>query len=132
MWQQPIYDRSQSDIDNHTSKGCYLADDLNRIEQNCSYLAGIFGVSISTRTWIRTDFPTPNEFARILTNLDTLRAAYFVYQTTPQTPLNPINEYLKANDLEKILNDLYALYEDNRRAVIYAGESYSGQPIGVI
>ena len=132
MWQQPIYDRIQADIDGQTGKGHYKADDLNRIEQDCEYLAGAFGVTISTRTWSRADFPTPSDFSRVLNNITILRAAYYVYQTTPQMPQNPVNQYQKANDLEQILNDLYALYENNKRAVMYAGEPYAGQMIGVI
>ena len=131
-WIDPIYDRDQIDIDGQTAKGYYNVADLNRIEQDCSYLADIFGVTIITRAWARTDFPTPGEFERILANLDTLRAAYFVYQSTPTTPENPVNDYHKANDIERILHDLYALYEDNKRAIMYAGELHAGQTIGVI
>lgn len=131
-WIEPVYDRSQTDIDGQTAKGHYNVADLNRIEQDCEYLAGIFGVTIRTRTWNRTDFPMPGEFERILSNLNTLRAAYFLYQTTPATPENPVNEYHKANDIEQILHDLYALYEDNKQAIMYAGEPYAGQMIGVI
>lgn len=131
-WINPVYDRSQSDIDGQTEKGHYNAADLNRIEQDCEYLAGIFGVAISTRTWGRIDFPTPGEFERILANLNALRDAYFVYHTTPATPQNPVNEYHKVNDIEQILRDLYTLYEDNKCAVMYAGEPYAGQMIGVI
>ncbi|WP_101698494.1 hypothetical protein [Clostridium minihomine] len=132
MWIAPVYDRTQADIDGRTVKGYYNATDLNRIEQDCEYLAGIFSVIVNTRVWSRTDFPTPGEFERILANLNTLRAAYFVYQTTPDTPQNPVNQFHKANDLEQILHDLYAIYEDNKRALMYAGEPYAGQMIGVI
>lgn len=132
MWIEPVFDRTQADIDNRTPKGYYNAADLNRIEQNCGYLAGLFGVSVITRPWNRTDFPTPSEFERILSNLNTLRDAYFVYQSTPTTPQNPVNEFHKANDIEQILRDLYTLYENNKRAITYAGEAYSGQMIGVI
>ncbi|MDU7338615.1 MAG: hypothetical protein E7L17_10935 [Clostridium sp.] len=132
MWITPVYGRTQADIDGRTVKGHYNADDLNRIEQDCKYLAGIFEVAISTRAWNRTDFPAPCEFERILSNLNTLKTAYFVYQTTPSTPQNPVNEYHKANDIERILHDLYTIYEDNRRAVMYSGEPYAGQMIGVI
>ncbi|WP_085832852.1 hypothetical protein [Clostridium merdae] len=131
-WIEPVYDRTQSDINNQTPKGYYNAVDLNRIEQNCAYLAGIFGVAINTRAWNRTDFPTPGEFERILSNLNNLRTAYFVYQTTPSTPQNPVNEFHKANNIEQILHDLYALYDDNKQAIMYAGEPYAGQTIGVI
>ena len=131
-WIEPIYNRTQADIDTPTPKGHYNASDLNRIEQDCNYLAGMFGVMIHTRAWSRTDFPSPGEFERIRSNLNTLRDTYFVYQTTPPTPQNPVNEYHKANDVEHILHDLYTLYNDNIRAVMYAGETYSGEMIGVI
>lgn len=131
-WIDPVYDRTQGDIASQTPKGYYNADDLNRIEQDCEYLAAIFGVALSTRAWARTDFPTPGEFERILANLNALRDAYFLYQTTPTTPQNPVNEYHKANDIEQILRDLYTLYEDNKRAVMYTGEPFAGQMIGVI
>lgn len=132
MWMQPIYDRTESDIANKTAKGHYNAADLNRIERNCDYLAEIFGVAIATREWTRSDFPTTPEMERIRGNIETLRATYIVYQTTPVTPLAPLNEYRKANDIERILNDLKVLYDDNKSNVIYAGEAYSGQLIGVI
>ncbi len=132
MWIQPVYDRTQSDIDDQDPKGHYNADDLNRIEQDCEYLAGIFGATISTREWTRTDFPTASEMERIRNNIETLRAAYIVYQTTPSTPSVPLNEYRKANDIERILNDLKMIYDANKSNVIYAGEAYSGQLIGVI
>jgi hypothetical protein len=131
-WIDPIYDRSLTDINSKTPKGYYNADDLNRIEQDCEYLAVILGVTISTLTWSRTDFPMPGEFERILANLNALRDAFFTYQHTPSTPQNPVTEYHKANDIEQILHDLYTLYEDNKRAVMYAGEPYAGQMIGVI
>lgn len=131
-WTEPVYDRTQTDIDNQTPKAAYCADDLNRIEQDCNYLAGVFGITIDTRSWARTDFPRPGAFLRILGNIDALRAAYGVYATTPETPVNPVNEYRKANDLEQILHDLYALHEINAAAVMYAGELCAGQTIGVI
>lgn len=132
MWINPVFDRTQADITNRTAKGYYNVADLNRIEQDCEYLSGIFGVTISTRIWARTDFPTVSELARIRNNIETLRSAYMVYQTTPSTPPAPLNEYHKANDIEQILNDLKALYDANKNNVIYAGEAYSGQLIGVI
>ena len=132
MWIQPVYDRTQSDIANKTAKGYYNLDDLNRIEQDCTYLAEIFGVTIGIREWTRTDFPTVSEMERIRNNIEMLRDAYIVYQTTPGTPPVPLNEYRKANDIERILNDLKAIYDANKSNVIYAGEAYSGQLIGVI
>lgn len=50
-WQEPIYDRSQSDIDNKTKKAFINAEDLNRIETNIEYIASLMGVSVETKKW---------------------------------------------------------------------------------
>ena len=132
MWVTPIYDRTQLDVTNKTAKGYYNYVDLNRIEQDCDYLAALFGVSITTKTWTRTDFPTLSEMNRIKNNIDSVRNAYYTLPTTPTTPNTPYNAYGKANDIEQILNDLKALYDKNALDVFYTDEIYSGETIGVI
>ncbi len=124
MWIQPIFNRDNT--------AHYNVSDFNRIEQDCGYLAVIFGVTITIKEWNRTGKPNVSDYARIQNNIATLRAAYYTYSTTPSMPSVPLNEYHKANDLEKILNDLKALYDDNARDIFYAGEVYSGELIGVI
>jgi hypothetical protein len=132
LWVTPIYDRTQLDITNKTAKGYYNYTDLNRIEQDCDYLASLFGISITTKTWTRTDFPTLSEMNRIKNNIDSVRNAYYTLPTTPTTPNTPYNAYGKANDIEQILNDLKALYDKNALDVFYTDEIYSGETIGVI
>lgn len=132
MWTNPIFDRTQTDILLKTPKAYFNATDLNRIESNCAHLANIFKVTVPTRLWSRTDFPTAAEFARIRNNILALRDAFVTYRTTPPTPALPLSEYSKVNDIEQILNDLYRLYEDNLQALTYAGEISSGETIGVI
>lgn len=132
MWIAPIYDRAQLDVTNKTSKGYYNYTDLNRIEQDCEYLAALFNVTISTKAWVRTDFPTLSEMNRIKTNINTVRDAYHTYVNTPATPNTPYNTYLKANDIEQILSDMKALYDKNSLDVFYLDEIYSGETIGVI
>lgn len=132
MWVTPIYDRTQLDVTNKTAKGYYNYTDLNRIEQDCDYLAALFGITITTKEWARTDFPTLSEMNRIKNNIVAVRNAYHTYVNTPATPNTPYNTYLKANDIEKILNDIKALYDINSQDVFYADEIYSGETIGVI
>jgi hypothetical protein len=132
LWITPIYDRAQLDVTNKTAKGYYNYIDLNRIEQDCDYLAVLFGVTITTKEWTRTDFPTLSEMNRIKNNIVAVRNAYHTYVNTPATPDTPYNTYLKANDIEKILNDIKALYDVNSQDVFYADEIYSGETIGVI
>lgn len=132
MWVTPIYDRTQLDVTNKTSKGYCNYIDLNRIEQDCDYLAALFNVTISTKEWVRTDFPTLSEMNRIKSNISTVRNAYHTYVNTPATPDAPYNTYLKANDIEQILSDMKALYDKNALDVFYTDEIYSGETIGVI
>jgi hypothetical protein len=131
-WVLPVCNRTQADIENKTSKAYYNADDLNRIEQDCAYLACVFKVTITIRMWTHTDFPSASDFARILGNIAALRAVYLVHQSTPQTPVAPLNVWGKANDAEQILNDLYIIYEANQSEVLYTSEPCAGQMIGVI
>lgn len=128
-----VTDRTQADIDNRTEKAFLNASDLNRIEGNCSILAGILAVSgLTIKTnWTYSDSITPSQITRILENIAALRAAYFTYTTTPKTP-DGILQWEKLNAAEQILFDLYSLHTDNVNAAYYAGERYSGETTGVL
>jgi hypothetical protein len=131
-WTTPVYDRAQTDIDNKTTKGYYNVADFNRIESDCAYLADYFNLTITTKTWVRTDFPTAAELSRIIANVTAVRAAYYTYITTPATPSAPLTTYQKANDLEQVLNDIYNLYNINLLNLTYCGEMYAGENGGVM
>lgn len=108
-----ITDRTQADIDNDTDRAynCYL--DLNRIEEACKYLSGRLGISIRTKIWTMQDFRTETEMQRIRNNIQTLRNAYFVKRTTPNTPaIITFGSIYQANDIEQILKDLGDMYDN--------------------
>lgn len=133
MWISPIFNRTLEDIKNKTNKAYCNYADLNRLETNCRHLADIFNVTIQTKTnWTMSDFPSEANVNRIQSNIATLRAMYYTYHTTPPNPLPPLNEFNKWNSAEKILSDIYTLYQDNFNAKPYTGEIYTGQGIGVI
>ncbi len=132
MWKQPIYDRTEADVLNRTPKAYCNVADLQRLEDNCSYLAGLLGVTVNTRAWAITDFPTVSELARIRGNIAVLRAAYYTPGTTPPTPDNPLNHWERWNAAERILYDLEELYRLNLAILMRAGEGYAGDTIGVI
>lgn len=133
MWVTPVIDRTYSDIVNKTSKAYYNAFDFNRIEGNCKELAQMLNVQITTKTdWSMSDFPTASHVNRIVDNVDKLRQAYYTYPNTPTTPDMPINNYNKANALERIQNDVYKLFVANSKAYYYTGEISCGDDIGVI
>ena len=131
-WETPITDRNQTDINNKTIKAYYNISDFNRIEQNTSYLSTEMNLNLITKAWTITDFPTEADFTRIETNIQTIRATLYTYQTTPLNPIHPATTYIKANALEQILKDVEELYRLNKNAIDYIGEIYADQDIGVI
>ena len=107
-----IFDRTVDDLINDTDKAYIAYTDLNRVEEACKYLANIFGVSISTKVWDMDEFRTESEMARMLDNINKLRAAYYTKISTPQTPVRiTYDSIYQANDIEKILKDLGDMYE---------------------
>lgn len=105
---------------------------MNRIEGDCAQLGELLGVTLTTKTWVRTDFATVAELARIRENISALRAAYYTPSSTPDTPDNPLNNWEKFNAAEQILADLYSIYNKNCSAYMRLGEGYAGDQIGVI
>lgn len=107
-----IFDRTVDDLINDTDKAYIAYVDLNRVEEACKYLAGLFGVSINTKVWAMEDFRTESEMARMLDNINKLRAAYYAKISTPQTPDRiTYDSIYQANDIERILRDLGDMYE---------------------
>lgn len=141
--EQLIYDRTQEDVEyasNHPEsteflKGAYNYTDLNRVETKVkelnellnkyNYIAGITTIKLD---WSKTDFFTKADSIRYLDNINKIRQAYVVKDTTPATPvtLNKLN-YIKANDIEKILADIEDLIHGMEQYFVYSGVANSGQ-----
>lgn len=126
-----IYDRSNSDLLNKTSKGHYNVSDLNRVEEWCEYLANLltsysYKVDIQVKkNWQRPDFPTSSEMERIRQNINRLKEAYFSFTQIPENL-----EYMtieKANDIEKILFEIDTLLNNMISQFNYCGEINSGE-----
>ena len=97
-------------------RGFIYDDTINRIENNQQELktllnnAGYWGIPITNKTdwdW-ETDIFRAEDWRRILQNENILKAAFYVYQDTPQTP-NETLYYTNLNAVEKILADLKAM-----------------------
>ena len=105
-----IYDRTQNDIINNTPKGNYDYNDLNRIENWCEYLANIlneysYKVNVNVKTnWIINDIPTLIEMERIRNNIKNLKEVYYSFTNVPENL--KLMDIHKANDIEKILNEI--------------------------
>jgi hypothetical protein len=132
MWITPVYDRTQTDVDNKTSKGYRNASDINRIENNIKEMAAALNLNLTTKSdWLNTDFLTQSDIDRIISNLTQIRNIRYTYSTTPQTPQTPLNTFWKLNNIEQIQNDIYAIYTINLDTEDKEGE-YLGGDLGVI
>ena len=119
---------------NTIQKGAYTYKDLNRVEEAVSYVAQRlreFGYLFSlplTKSWVVTDKPNVDDFARYFSNVKTLRDAIAVWGSTPEPPGNAAGfDYEKANALEQILVDVDQILTHISQAWFYSGDLFSGE-----
>lgn len=139
-----IFDRVQEDVLNRTSKGKYEYTDLNRIEEWCQYIAEVLNsygyyVNVDVKTdwifideedeeideWTRVDMPTVSQMERIRQNVLNLKTAYYSFTQVPSN-LNFMT-IDKANDIEKILNEIEILINNMVSQFFYSGEIFAGE-----
>lgn len=129
-----ITDRTRADVENKTNKGFYNASDLNRVGAAVQYVAERFaaqGYTVAVRPktdWLASDIPTASELETYRQNIATLRALIAVIKSTPETPETMrFLDYIKANDIERILLDLDTLLTNAALAWYQSGEIYAGE-----
>lgn len=106
-----IFDRTNADLVNDTDKAYIDYEDLNRIENACSYLADLFGVYIKTKVWKMTDYRTTEEMARLRNNIDIVKKAYYENPNSKQLPsVIYYKSISEANTIEEILFDIETMY----------------------
>lgn len=131
-WETPVFDRTAADVAAGAEK-CYIsAELLNRIEGNTQYLADLFKVKLTTKIWKNTDFLTPSQMQRILSNVQKVQTAYFSLPGSPALPAMPATRWDAINAIEEIQWGIHELWERNTRCKIYSGEISAGNQIGVI
>lgn len=142
MWIQPIYDRTQADVDtirldptNTNNKGAYNYEDLNRIENNCEYVmnllnnSGLFyiPVEISVKTdWNVKDIPHIKEINRIRNNIITLMNGMNLGEEYKEIEFSNTMDYIKANILEKDLDLIKYIIESCVREIRKCHTFYCG------
>lgn len=100
-----VFDRTQADVTNKTSKGYWNTADLNRIEAAISTMSDYLSLGLSTKTWIMTEYISKSDYNLIYNNVESIRNVWRVSSDAPATPsINGFN-FESANDLEKILSD---------------------------
>ncbi len=112
----------------------YNAADLNRVGAAVNYIAERFtaqgyGVTVHTKTdWTEKDIPTAAELETYRQNIASLRGLIAVMKSTPETPASMTAlDYIKANDIERILLDLDTLLTNAAAAWYQSGELYAGE-----
>lgn len=79
-------------------------------------------------TWTESDVPTASQMSQYITNINALRETVVVLSTTPATPESmELFDYIRANDIEKILVDINQLIINMAAAWFYSGDLYSGE-----
>lgn len=125
-WSNPVYDRTQADVDYAKSqiryfkqnggitdgknlKGCLNTDDLNRIEFNTEFLSDLLTTLYYFNTinkhsdiWYMGSVPDVNHINRIIDNVSKLQLAYFTPNNSPDLPDNLIH-YEEVNNIEECL-----------------------------
>lgn len=114
-------------------KGCLNTCDLIRIENAISIIAQLLQIELQTRKDNIPELPDADYFQKLLENVSTLRESGYLHADTPTIPMHPINTYLKLNDIEHILHDIYEICTANNNCLSYCGEEiYTGDEIGIL
>lgn len=129
-----ITGRTLADVQQGTDKGFYNASDLNRVGAAVKYIAERFtvygyAVEVSPKTdWSESDTPTMGQMETYRLNIANLRAVIAVMASTPETPETMrALDYVKANDIERILQDLDTLITNMEQAWFFSGDLYAGE-----
>ena len=116
-------------------KGRYSYTDMNRVENAVATLSGTLkrlgyihpNLTIKT-DWTRSDRPTREDMDRYFGNVDMLRKSIPVFPSTPTTPTTGKRlDYARANDLEKILEDIDNVSSMIPKSWLHAGDVFVGE-----
>ena len=129
-----IFDRTETDLKERTPYAYYNCGDLNRIESNTEMISELLNdqyyvQAIQAKTdWSVTDFPSHAQLERVRVNLLTLHKMLTARAQSPSVPdsFNKIDIYM-ANDIEKILYDIYLSIQEMGGWHISCGALICGQ-----
>ena len=124
-----ITDRTAQDVSTRTGKGFYNAKDIQRINSYIEYLSDVLGLNLSVEDVSFGQALTRAQIDAILSNINAIRAVWYVASDTPQTPIAVNWNYQKANNIEKILKALDEFYQSSQIDKIYSGTFRAGNQI---
>ena len=124
-----ITDRTSQDVAQRTQKGFYNVSDVQRVNSYIEYLSDVLGLNLSVEDVSFGQALTRAQMDAILSNINAIRAVWYVASDTPQTPIAVNWDYVKANNIEKILKALDEFYQSSQIDKIYSGTFRAGNQI---
>jgi hypothetical protein len=124
-WTTPIFDRTQTDVDNKEDKAYHDYDFFNRVEENSEYIADeatTLGYPLSYTTkydWDNDDEYDIADTERILDNIQDIKDAIPTL-ATPTVPSDMVDmSYSEANDIEEIESKAYNIIQGISENTLY-------------
>lgn len=124
-----ITDRTMQDVTTGTKKGFYNVSDIQRINSYIQYLSNVLGLNLNVTDVSLGQALTRTQMQSIIDNVNAIRAAWYVASDTPQTPIAVNWDYVKANNIEKILKALDEFYQSTQIDKLYSGTFRAGSQI---
>lgn len=124
-----ITDRTAQDVSAGTEKGFYNVSDVQRVNSYIEYLSDVLGLNLTVTSVSLGQALTRAQMNAILDNINTIRAAWYVADDTPITPIAVNWDYVKANNIEKILLALDEFYQSVQIDKLYSGTFRAGHQI---
>ena len=124
-----ITDRTAQDVSTGTEKGFYKVSDIQRINSYIEYLSDVLGLNLTVTSVSLGQALTRAQMDAILSNINAIRAAWYVADDTPITPIAVNWDYEKANNIEKILLALDEFYQSVQIDKLYSGTFRAGSQI---
>ena len=124
-----ITDRTAQDVTERTQNGFYNVSDVQRINSYIEYLSDVLELNLTVTDVFLGQALTREQIDAILSNINAIRAVWYVASDTPQTPISVNWNYQKANNIEKILKALDEFYQSSQIDKIYSGTFRAGSQI---
>ena len=124
-----ITDRTAQDVSTGTEKGFYNVSDVQRVNSYIEYLSDVLGLNLTVTGVSLGQALTRAQIDAIISNINAIRAAWYVADDTPQTPIAVNWDYVKANNIEKILKALDEFYQSTQIDKLYSGTFRAGNQI---
>ena len=124
-----ITDRTTQDVTTGTKKGFYNVSDIQRINSYIEYLSDVLGLNLTVTDVSLGQALTRTQMQSIIDNVNAIRAVWYVASDTPQTPIAVNWDYVKANNIEKILKVLDEFYQSVQIDKLYSGTFRAGHQI---